>query len=94
MERVVTDEAVADLDDLWAWIAVDDPAAADRNIEQLWSDCERLRSFPELGRAREDLAPGVRTLVRGDCLVAYRIVGTTLQVLRFIRGERDLRRVF
>jgi len=94
MKLRITDEAVNDLDDLWAWIAVDDVEAADRYVERLLGQSERLLDYPELGRARDDLSPGVRALVHGECLIVYRVRDGELEVVRFVMGYRDVTKLF
>jgi toxin ParE1/3/4 len=51
-------------------------------------------AFPGMGKAYEDLVPGMRGFVVDDYLVFYVTVGGGIQVLRVINGYRDLRSVF
>ncbi|MCY7406402.1 MAG: type II toxin-antitoxin system RelE/ParE family toxin [Alkalinema sp. CAN_BIN05] len=51
-------------------------------------------AFPGMGKAYEDLIPGMRGFVVNDYLVFYVAVGGRIQVLRVINGYRDLRSVF
>jgi addiction module RelE/StbE family toxin len=51
MKLVFDDQALADLDDIFGWIAQDSPAAAKIVIERLFSSVELLTSFPFMGRA-------------------------------------------
>ena len=48
-----------------------------------------------MGRRRdEDLRPGVRTFTVGDYVIAYRIDGDNLLILRVLRGSRDIESLF
>jgi toxin ParE1/3/4 len=65
-------------------------AAADRFTAELDAACRLLPSQPRMGRARDDLAPGVRSVVVGKYLVFFRATDTAIQVLRVIHGARDI----
>ncbi len=89
MNPIWSPEAIADLAALRAYIAQDDPAAAQRvalliirNIETL------LPNSPEIGRPGR--VPGTRELVipKTPYIVPYRVVGHTIQVLRVFHGAR------
>ena len=89
MTPIWSPEAIADLAALRAYIEQDDPAAARRialhiirNVEMLLADS------PEMGRPGR--VPGTRELVipRTPYIVPYRLVGSTIQVLRVFHGAR------
>ena len=52
----VSDAVRSDLDQIWFYIAQDDPDAADRFIRAIVSRFPRLAAMPDLGRQREELA--------------------------------------
>lgn len=90
LEVVLTAAAVADLSDLWSWIAADDPAAADRFTESLQTKAIALGANPRMGRRREDLGPGVRSFPFRRYVILYRVTAEKLQVPRIVSGYRDL----
>lgn len=47
-----TEEAEADLTEIWVYIAADNPGAADRTLLGLMETEDRLAAFPEIGRLR------------------------------------------
>jgi toxin ParE1/3/4 len=53
-----------------------------------------LQDFPELGVARDDLRPGLRSLQVEQHRILYRIRGETIRVLRIIHGRQDIEREF
>jgi toxin ParE1/3/4 len=82
-------EAIADLAALRAYIAQDDPAAAQRVALDIIRNVETLRpNSPEMGRPGR--VPGTRELVisRTPYIVPYRLVGNTIQVLRVFHSAR------
>ena len=51
--------AEADLDEIWLYIAQDNPAAADRFLDKIEERCRTLAQFPHMGKGREELHPGL-----------------------------------
>jgi toxin ParE1/3/4 len=89
-EPRLTDQAEADLDELWAYIAASNPAAADRMVDAVLEGSRRHVRFPGMGQAREDLRPGLRSFVVSPFVVFYRPVDDTIEVLRILHAARDL----
>jgi toxin ParE1/3/4 len=54
MELVFDDQALADLDHIFDWIARDSPAAAKAVVDRLFSNAESLISFPFMGHVGRD----------------------------------------
>ena len=90
LKLVISDEAVADLIDLWTHIAEDSPERADQLVDQIREKCATLGENPRMGRERTELLPGIRSFPSGRYLIFYRIVEETLQVVRVLSGYRDL----
>jgi toxin ParE1/3/4 len=84
--------AQADLDDIIAWIAQDNPAAAQNVAQAIVATAQRLCDFPQMGRAgclsgtREFVVPGL------PYVIVYQAVADTLTVLAVFHGARDLAR--
>jgi len=55
MELVFDDEAIADLENIYSWIAKDSPSAAKNVVQRLFSSAELLISFPLMGHANASL---------------------------------------
>jgi toxin ParE1/3/4 len=53
--------ARSDLDEIWFYIAQDDPEAADKFIRAIVSRFPKFAAMPELGRRREKLSPRLRS---------------------------------
>jgi plasmid stabilization system protein ParE len=54
MELVFDDQAVADIENIFNWIARESPATAKRVTERLFGNIELLLSFPFVGHAGHD----------------------------------------
>jgi plasmid stabilization system protein ParE len=88
-----TPPAVADLFDIWSFIAEDDPAA-DRVEEAVFRACDFLADSPLAGRTRKDLtALPLRFWVvqpYSSYLIVYRPERKPLQTIRILHSARDL----
>ncbi|MFL9872993.1 type II toxin-antitoxin system RelE/ParE family toxin [Paraburkholderia megapolitana] len=88
MRVVWTPEAEQDRDDVWEYIAADNPAAVAR-MDELFSDAAaQLEYFPELGRwGRID---GTRELIPHESyLLVYEIEGDTVWMLALVHTSRQ-----
>ncbi len=85
-----TAQAEEDLIDIWAYIARDNHAAADRLLDLLDEKSQALAHNPQMGRARDDIAAGVRYFPVGRYLILYRDVGDGVEVVRYVHGMRRL----
>ncbi len=92
-----TEEADADLHDIWYYVASRSGSleTADRFIDSITDRFLILASHPNLGRSRdEDLRPGLRSFLVGDYVILYEIVEGDVVILRVIRGSRDVEAMF
>jgi len=87
-------EADADLEEIWCYVAADDPAAADRLVDSFVERFTMLADFPDIGRRRDELAPGIRSVPVGAYVIFYRMFEDTVQIVRVLHGARDLERHF
>jgi toxin ParE1/3/4 len=85
-----TPQAQRDYDDIVEYLDNHSPAAADRFATAVAGQCRLLSRFPRLGRARNELYPGMRSVVVGKYLIFYRITSTAVEVLRILHGARNL----
>jgi toxin ParE1/3/4 len=81
--------AINDLRSLRAYIARDNTAAADRQVDRILIAVAGLARFPESGRPGR--RPETRELVVGRTpyLVAYRLNGDRIEVLRVLHSRRQ-----
>lgn len=79
-----------DLLDIWATIALDNPAAADRLYDRLAARVQILERFPQAGPARLDIADTARALVERPYLILYRLASEGVQIVRILHGARDI----
>lgn len=89
LDLVIADQAAADLLDIWLYIASDSPLNADKFIDLLREKCRMLCSSPEMGRAREELYPRLRSLPVKRYTIFYRVSEITIEVVRILSSYRD-----
>ena len=86
----------ADVDEIALYIAIQSGSldAAHRFLESIYRRFLLLGQYPQAGRKRDDLRPGVRTFPAGEYVVVYRIRGDDVLIQRVVRGSRDLEALF
>ena len=97
MDFRVAPQAESDLDDIWYFLATQSSSidVADRVVDSITARFALLTRQPYIGRRRdEDLRPGIRTLPVGDYVIAYRVDGADVLILRVLRGSRDIEALF
>lgn len=53
-----------------------------------------LVRFPELGVAREELAPALRSSLVAEYLIFYRLTKQRIDIVWILQGNRDLKQIF
>ncbi|MDE1919038.1 MAG: type II toxin-antitoxin system RelE/ParE family toxin [Sphingomonadales bacterium] len=88
--------AIEDLIELHRWLSVAaDPSTASSYIDRIEERITGLQAFPDRGTPRDDLVAGLRTLsFERRIVIAYRVDGGEVTVLRVIDGARDLAGIF
>lgn len=94
MAQVVwTEPALADLDAIADYIAVDNEPAARALVRRVFDHVEQLRRFPASGSLPPELAGRrYRQIIEPPCRVFYRVQLGTVFILHVMRAERKLRR--
>ncbi|MGB8472829.1 MAG: type II toxin-antitoxin system RelE/ParE family toxin [Candidatus Acidiferrum sp.] len=89
---VLHPQALTDLDEIWEYIAADNPVAADRVLEAIFEAIQALVPFPQLGHSRSDLTSRpLRIHSVRDFLIAYAPDEKPLLVLAILHGRRNPR---
>lgn len=86
--------AADDLIELWESIADDSVTRADAFIDGVDAKFHLLAEQPLLGRSRDELAPGLRSLPFGRYVIFYEVMPTGITIVRVLHGARDLGPLF
>jgi plasmid stabilization system protein ParE len=85
-------EALADLEEIWAFIADDSLEAADRILDEIRQVMHSLVAFPRMGHMRADLSSRpLRFHPVRDFLIAYAPDEKPLVVIAVLHGGRNPR---
>ena len=85
-------DAVSDLEEIWHYIAEDNPDAADRAVADIFESLQTLVTFPHQGFQRPDLTTRpLRFKLAGDFLIAYAPDEAPLLVVAILHGSRNPR---
>jgi len=90
----LTSQAQFDLDEIWLFIAEDNPEAADRFHDLLLSKFMTLAGQPLIGRSRDELRPNVRGFPVGNYVIFYRDTPEHIEMIRVLHGARDIENIF
>ena len=81
--------ALLDLEDIAEYIALDNPAAASRYVQNVFAATERLKRYPNSGTQPAELPETpYRELVVPPCRFFYRIEENIVFILHVMRSER------
>ncbi len=83
-------DAQQDLDDLWESRFVRGQTVADAVLDEMLERIQDLAEFPEMGRQRDELRPGLRSIRQTSHVIFYVVKGKTLVVLRVAHARRDI----
>jgi len=86
--------AAEDIETITRHIALDSPAAAARMLTLLYTKSRLLLESPEMGRRREELLPGLRSLVVLKYIIFYTITDEFIEIVRILHGYRDVDSLF
>lgn len=86
-----TNSAETDLLELWLTIAEENIVAADESLDTIQATVSLLGTQPEMGRARSELADGLRSFpTRTPYIIFYLPDTDGLLVVRVLHHARDI----
>ena len=86
-----TNSAETDLLELWLTIAEENFVAADESLDAIQATVSLLGTQPEMGRARPELADGLRSFpTRTPYIIFYLLNADGLLVVRVLHHARDI----
>lgn len=92
-EIIWSEPALADLDAIADYIALENPVAASELVKRVFVHVEQLADHPDSGSRPEELGKSrYRQIVKPPCRVFYRHDGHKVFILHVMRSERLLRK--
>ena len=91
MRLVFDDQAIADLENIFNWIAQDSPATAKSVVDRLFSSTELRMSFPFMGHVGRDPGTFEWVVPRLPYIVVYEVDRTQVRVVvtAVLHGAQD-----
>jgi len=86
--------AEEDLLTIWSYRAESSPASATALMRNFHQQFLLLAEYPQLGQARPDIRPGLRSFPLKRYLIFYHQTPDGVEVVRVVHGSRDLGTLF
>ena len=91
----LTEPAIQDIEQIADYIARQSGLnQADRFLNKLDAKFVKIAQFPNLGRQRDEILPGLRSLPMDNYLILYMAIGQDVEIFRVVSGYRDLSALF
>jgi plasmid stabilization system protein ParE len=91
MKLRFTPPALADLDDILAFLRADSPAGADRALSRIEAVLERLMDYPKTGRLTTKRGVRYVNIQPYPYLIFYRPLANEIEVIAIRHGARSPR---
>ena len=93
VEIVWSEPALADLDAIADYIALENPVAASQLVKRVFGHVDQLADHPESGSRPQELRKSrYRQVIEPPCRVFYRYDGYKVFILHVLRSERLVRK--
>jgi toxin ParE1/3/4 len=93
-QYVIAPEAAQDLDEISTYYAIHNIEAGEKLLDEFEARCKYLVSFPNIGRNYQTIRRDLRGISFSGYILFYRIGENELEILRVVRGNRDLEALF
>lgn len=90
-------QVLSDLDQIWDYVAADNPTAALRLLSLFEERFLMLARQPLMGELRDELAPHLRSFPAGNYVIFYYpldVSRETVEIARVLHGARDVSHLF
>ncbi len=98
VDLVWTPQACEDLIEIYTYIGLENPSAAERVFDAIQAKAELIIEYPRIGVRRADIRPSTRMLVEGPYLILYETHPDVdegrideAEIVRVIDGRRNLK---
>lgn len=88
-------DALADLSAIWSFYAgAAGSLTADRIVRNVEKMARLLEDHPFVGRSRDEVRTGVRSIASRPHVIFYRVTDNTIEIIRVLDGRRDIEEIF
>jgi toxin ParE1/3/4 len=89
----IAEMAGEDLEDIWEYVAQNNPEAARRLIKEITGKFKLLRDHPQVGREQNTLLGWLRSFPVKNYIILYRPFENGIEVLRVLHSARDIEKI-
>ena len=93
-QYIISPEAIRDLDAITDYFATHNIDAGEQFLDEFAKKCRYLTQFPLIGRSYREIRSYLRGIPIQNYIVFYRIINDGIEIMRIIRGNRDLEAIF
>ncbi|HST50446.1 MAG TPA: type II toxin-antitoxin system RelE/ParE family toxin [Pyrinomonadaceae bacterium] len=86
--------AEEDLKAIWAYVAENNPEAANKLIKEITRRFAILRDHPHMGREQDKLLVNLRSFSVKNYVIFYQPFEGGVEILRVLHGSRDIESIF
>ena len=86
----MSDRAIGDLADIYDYIAIDNPGAAERLVHAITGKITTLAAAGNRGAPRNNISPGLRVFPYRKRCIYFRVVNDDFIVLRVLHARQDV----
>jgi toxin ParE1/3/4 len=101
VDLVWTPQAREDLIEIYTYIGLDNPSAAERVFDAIEAKTESLVEYPRMGVKRAEIRPSTRILIEGPYLILYETHPDSdkggineIEIVRIVDRRRNLKNLF
>jgi plasmid stabilization system protein ParE len=88
-------ESLADLDEIWNYyLQIAGRNTADKIVREIGEAIHLLEDHPSGGRSRNEVRPGLRSVVARPHIVFYRVKDAAAEIVRVLDGRQDIHEIF
>lgn len=93
-QYIISPSASRDLDEIANYFLSRNLDAGEKLFREFNSKCQKLVTFPYMGRTYSHIKPWLRGLPLNGFIIFYRVIDNSVNILRVINGHQDLESLF
>jgi toxin ParE1/3/4 len=86
-------QAETDLEEIWWYIAQNNPKNADNFLDFILKQCLFLAQSPYSGKKRDELLQGLRSFPVRNYVIFYFPLENGVEIVRVMHGSRDIDKI-
>jgi toxin ParE1/3/4 len=94
MQLLKRPQAETDLEEIWWYIAQNNPQNADNFLDLIWEQCVFLATSQYSGKKRNELLLNLRSFPVRNYVIFYLPLENGIELVRVMHGSRDIDKSF